>query len=119
MRELNNRYITLLAQDHKASNRQNREVTQGSLIPTVTDVPGPGDVFYGTRTYHSNCGSAAKNPAANAGDTRASGLTPGSGGSPGERNATHSSILAWKISWTEKPGRLQSLRLQTWTWLST
>ena len=21
---------------------------------------------------------------------------------------THSSILAWKISWTEKPGRLQS-----------
>jgi len=23
--------------------------------------------------------------------------------------ATHSSILAWKISWTEKPGRLQSI----------
>ena len=23
--------------------------------------------------------------------------------------ATHSSILAWKISWTEEPGRLQSL----------
>ena len=22
--------------------------------------------------------------------------------------ATHSSTLAWKISWTEKPGRLQS-----------
>ena len=22
--------------------------------------------------------------------------------------ATHSSILAWKISWTEEPGRLQS-----------
>ena len=22
---------------------------------------------------------------------------------------THSSILAWKISWTEKPGRLQSM----------
>ena len=22
--------------------------------------------------------------------------------------ATHSNILAWKISWTEKPGRLQS-----------
>ena len=26
--------------------------------------------------------------------------------------ATHSSILAWKISWTEEPGGLQSLRLQ-------
>ena len=23
--------------------------------------------------------------------------------------ATHSSILAWKIPWTEKPGRLQSI----------
>ena len=24
--------------------------------------------------------------------------------------ATHSSILAWKISWTEEPSRLQSVR---------
>ena len=26
--------------------------------------------------------------------------------------ATHSSILAWKIPWAEKPGRLQSMGLQ-------
>ena len=26
--------------------------------------------------------------------------------------ATHSSILAWRIPWTEEPGRLQSMRLQ-------
>ena len=26
--------------------------------------------------------------------------------------ATHSSILAWKIPWTEEPGGLQSMRLQ-------
>ena len=26
--------------------------------------------------------------------------------------ATHSSTLAWKIPWTEEPGRLQSMRLQ-------
>jgi len=26
--------------------------------------------------------------------------------------ATHSSILAWKISWTEESGRLQSMGLQ-------
>ena len=26
--------------------------------------------------------------------------------------ATHSSILAWRISWTEEPGRLQSMRSQ-------
>ena len=27
--------------------------------------------------------------------------------------ATHSSILAWKISWTEEPGGLQSLGSQS------
>ena len=26
--------------------------------------------------------------------------------------ATHSSILAWRVPWTEKPGRLQSMGLQ-------
>ena len=29
-----------------------------------------------------------------------------------EEMATHSSILAWKIPWTEEPGGLQSLGLQ-------
>ena len=29
-----------------------------------------------------------------------------------EEMATHSSILAWKIPWTEKPGGLQSMGLQ-------
>ena len=33
--------------------------------------------------------------------------------------APHSSSLAWKIPWrTEEPGRLQSMRSQSWTWLS-
>ena len=32
--------------------------------------------------------------------------------------ATHSSILAWRISWTEKLGRLHSIASQSWTWLS-
>ena len=27
-----------------------------------------------------------------------------------EGTATHFSILAWRIPWTEKPGRLQSMR---------
>ena len=27
--------------------------------------------------------------------------------------ATHSSILAWRIPWTEEPGGLQSMRLQS------
>ena len=44
-----------------------------------------------------------KESACNAGDL---GLIPGSGTSPGEENDTHSSILAWGIPWTEKPGGL-------------
>ena len=32
--------------------------------------------------------------------------------------ATHSSILAWKIPWTEEPGGLQSLGLQSQARLS-
>ena len=32
--------------------------------------------------------------------------------------ATHSSILAWKIPWTEAPGRLQSMGLECRTRLS-
>ena len=31
----------------------------------------------------------------------------------GEEMATHFSILAWGILWTEEPGGLQSMRLQT------
>ena len=35
-----------------------------------------------------------------------------------EGTATHSSILAWRIPWTEKPGRLQSMVSQSRTRLS-
>ena len=32
--------------------------------------------------------------------------------------ATNSSILAWRIPWTEELGKLQSVGLQSWTRLS-
>ena len=32
--------------------------------------------------------------------------------SPEKEMATHSSILAWKMPWREKPGRLQSMGSQ-------
>ena len=32
-----------------------------------------------------------------------------------EEMATHSSILAWRIPWTEEPGGLQSMGLQSLT----
>jgi len=37
---------------------------------------------------------------------------------PEKEMTTHSSTLAWKIPWTEEPGRLQSTRLQSRTRLS-
>ena len=36
-----------------------------------------------------------------------------------EGMATHSSILAWRVPWTEEPGGLQSVGSQGRTWLST
>ena len=39
-------------------------------------------------------------------------LIPGSGNSLEKEMATHSSILAWEISWTKEPGRLQPMMLQ-------
>ena len=32
-----------------------------------------------------------------------------------EGMATHSSILAWRIPWTEEPGGLQSIVTKSWT----
>ena len=53
-----------------------------------------------------------KNLLANAGDIRDAGLIPGSRRSLKEGRATHSSVLAWRIPWTEEPGGLQSIGLQ-------
>ena len=54
-------------------------------------------------------GSLVKNLPANAGATVDVGSIPGFGRSPGVGNGNHSSILAWEIPWTEKPGGLQSM----------
>ena len=50
-------------------------------------------------------GSEVKASASNAGD---SGLIPGSGDPLEKEMVIHSSILAWRIPWTEEPGGLQS-----------
>ena len=58
------------------------------LLPYFKGVLGlPGD-------------SDGKESACNSRDV---GLIPGLVRSPGEGNATHSSILAWRIPWTEQP----------------
>ena len=54
-------------------------------------------------------GAVVKNLPANAGDTS---LTPGSGRSLEEEIATHRSIVAWEVLWTEGPGSLQPMGSQ-------
>ena len=54
-----------------------------------------------------------KNSPADAGDAGHPGSIPRSVISPGKEMATHFSILTWKIPWTEEPGGLQSMELQT------
>ena len=50
-----------------------------------------------------------KNLSVYAGDT---GSIPGLGRSPGKEMAAYSSILVWRIPWTEEPHGLQSMGLQ-------
>ena len=53
-----------------------------------------------------------KNLPANEGNIKDMGLIPESERSPEEEMATHSSILAWRIPWTEEPGELQFIGAQ-------
>ena len=53
-----------------------------------------------------------KNLSANAEDIRNVGSIPGSEDSLEEGMATHPSILAWRILWTEEPDKLQSIGSQ-------
>ena len=64
---------------------------------------------------------SGREPITSAGDVRDRGLIPGLGRSPGGGYGNplvamlpilHSSILAWRIPWTQEPGRLQSIGSQ-------
>ena len=57
------------------------------------------EISYGCTGTSFPCSSVSKESACNAGNL---GLIPGSGRSPGKEMATHSSILAWIIPWTEE-----------------
>ena len=63
-------------------------------------------------------GTVVKNPPANA-EMSETGVPSLGWEDPLENGmATHSSILAWGISWIEEPGELQSMESQSQTWLS-
>ena len=51
-------------------------------------------------------GASGKDQPANAGDARETGCSLGWEDPLEEEMATHSSILAWEIPWTEEPGQL-------------
>ena len=74
---------------------------------------GGGGKLKGKARWGFPGGSDGKESACNAGDP---GSIPGSGRSPGRSPgvgmATHSSILAWKIPWTEEPCGLQAMGSQ-------
>ena len=53
-----------------------------------------------------------KDPPASAGDTRDWVCSLGQEDPLEEGMAAHSSVLAWRIPWTEEPGRLQSIGAQ-------
>ena len=53
-----------------------------------------------------------KNLPASVGDVRDVGLILGLEDPLEEGMATHSSIIGWRIPWTEEPGRLQSIGSQ-------
>ena len=57
-------------------------------------------------------GSVGKESICNAGDTGDADSIPGLGRSLEKEMATHSGILAWKISWTEDSGGLRSMESQ-------
>ena len=57
-------------------------------------------------------GAVVKNSPAKVGDEKDTGSIPGSGRSLEKETATHFSILAGRIPWTEEPGGLQSTGLQ-------
>ena len=58
--------------------------------------------------WTSQVALVVKNLPVSAGGRRDLGLIPGSRRSLGEDMAAHSSILVWRIPWTEEPGGLQS-----------
>ena len=68
--------------------------------------------IFQTSLWASQVVLVIKNLPAHAEDLRDASWIPGSGRSPRGSLATLSSILTWRIPWTEDPGGLQSIASQ-------
>ena len=80
------------------SNEVKASLENSLIIPQIASM-----VWYG---WGFSANSDGKESACNAGDP---GSIPGPGRSLEKGMTTPSSILAWRIPWTEEPGRLQSM----------
>ena len=69
-------------------------------------------VMYDTMCVTFQVVGVVKKPPANAGDVETHVPSLGQEDSLETGMATHSSILAWRIPWTEEPGRLQPIGSQ-------
>ena len=74
--------------------------------------PSLKDLSYSIVSLCFPDGASDKAPACQCRRHKRQGLDPQAGRSPEKDMTAHSSILAWRIPWTEEPGRLQSMGLQ-------
>ena len=82
-------------------------------MPSADKDVGQQGLSSGTATlWMSQVMLVVKNLPANAGDVRDVGPISGWEDPLEESMATHSSILAWRIPWTEEPDGLQAIGLQ-------
>ena len=105
-----------------------QEYWSGLPVPSPGNLPDPGIktgsptlqagfFFFNHLSHHIHIwvpqvALVVKKLPAKAEELRDAGSISGLGRIPGRGQATHSSILAWKIPWTKVPGELQSIGLQ-------
>ena len=70
----------------------------------ILEIGRASQVTHVVKNLHANVGNTVD--AKDAGEV---GLTSRLGRSSGERHATHSNILAWRIPWTKEQGGLSSI----------
>ena len=75
-------------------------------------IPGFKKMIYILNSRASQVAPVVKNPPANAGEMQMCIRSLGWEDPLEKEMTTHSSILAWRIPWTEKPGRLHPMGSQ-------
>ena len=109
-RENQDKLVSLLLRPH--SNRFYNPHFTGEETEAQRVIPFAQD--HGDR-WATQVALVVKNLPANAGNIRDLGLIPGLEDPLEEGMATHSSIFAWRIPWTEEPGGLQLIASQSRT----